>query len=203
MVSREYPRRPDPPSISHHVGNGWRPPLPGVGSWSSKARTPRVEPSHLGAVRPSRQVEAGGRLSHASPPRLFFSSVTRAKGPPGLPAPRSDHRRGRVGRAMVLDGCSRFRGAVPLAQQDGGVVTEVAVVMLEHGPHQTAQGFRGRKTVGLVAEDEVDETVTAELTPFRVTGLDDAVGVEQQLVAGLQVLAAQDRGKAEVGAERV
>src|SRR3954452_5182832 len=134
----------------------------------------------------------GGHPYQASGPGVLRPGLPGWSRLTWAPAPRSDHRRGRVGRAMVLDGCSRFRGAVPLAQQDGGVVTEVAVVMLEHGPHQTAQGFRGRKTVGLVAKDEVDETVTAELTPFRVTGLDDAVGVEQQLVAGLQVLAAQD-----------
>lgn len=51
---------------------------------------------------------------------------------------------------------------MPFAEQNGGVVVQTAVVMVEDGVCQTAQGLGDGQTVGVVADEEVGEAPQAE-----------------------------------------
>ncbi len=94
-------------------------------------------------------------------------------------------------------------GAEPFAEQDGGVVLEVAVVVLQNGVDEAAQGFGDGQAVGVVADEKVDEPGQAEFLVSGPSGFGDAVGVEHDAVAGLQLVAAQVSGETEGGAHGV
>lgn len=76
---------------------------------------------------------------------------------------------------------------MPLAHQDGGVVVEASVVVVEYCSDETAQRFGNGEPVCLPADDELDEAFTAELLALAVSGFWDAVGVEQQAVSWLEL----------------
>jgi hypothetical protein len=76
---------------------------------------------------------------------------------------------------------------VPFEHQDGGVVGEAAVLVghdfVDQAPERLGRGLAR----GDGADDEVGEAVLAEARPVPRLGLGDAVGVEQDPVAGLQL----------------
>jgi hypothetical protein len=77
--------------------------------------------------------------------------------------------------------------AAPFGEQDGRVVEFPAVVFHDRR-HQPARGLVQGVPPGVGAPHEVDEPAPAELPVAGVAGLDHPVGVQQQAVAGLQVL---------------
>ena len=83
-------------------------------------------------------------------------------------------------------------GAVPQHQQKGRVVLQVAGLVLEQGVHSAAHGLGRGQLGGEVAHHQVDESLLAVELPIGRPGLDHAVGVEQQHVAGLQLLGPHD-----------
>jgi len=76
---------------------------------------------------------------------------------------------------------------VPLEEQDGGVVREVVLLVVEDGVHETAQDFEGGLTGGGGPEDEVDEALFSEEFTVRRAGLDDPVGVAEDAVSGVEL----------------
>ncbi len=65
---------------------------------------------------------------------------------------------------------------------DGGVVLELVGLLEKQAAHEAPHHLRGRIAGG----DEVGQPLLAEELPVRGAGFGDAVGVEQQAVAGLQ-----------------
>jgi hypothetical protein len=51
---------------------------------------------------------------------------------------------------------------VPFEEQDGGIVCEAMLLVVEDGVHETAQDFEGRFSSGGSAQDEVDESLFPE-----------------------------------------
>lgn len=80
--------------------------------------------------------------------------------------------------------------ATPFAAHDGRVVVQHPVVMVENRVDQAAKGLRQRDVVGVVANEEVHETVEAERASYCVAGFGDAVGVQQQSVTRFELLSA-------------
>src|SRR3954447_2039139 len=76
--------------------------------------------------------------------------------------------------------------AAPLEDDNAGVVLELVGLMSQHPTQQPADGLRSRLAIGHGGLDEVGEPVLAEELPGRGPGLHDAVGVEQQAIAGLE-----------------
>ncbi len=86
----------------------------------------------------------------------------------------------RLGQHAVL-----LAGA-PFQHDDGGVVLELVGLVDQQPAHQAPHHLRGRIPGGDGGGDEVGQPLLAEELPVRGAGLGDAVGVEQQAVAGLQ-----------------
>lgn len=112
-----------------------------------------------------------------------------------------------IGRRKSGQGCGphgRLRdGTEPFAEQHGGVVLEVAVMVFENGVYEAAQGFGDGQAGSMVADEEVGEAGQAEFLVAAPAGLGDAVRVEHQTVTGFQLVPAQECGKAESGAHGV
>ena len=90
----------------------------------------------------------------------------------------------------------RWRGglwSVPLEQNDGGVIGESVALMVENSAHELAHDLLGFELIGGVLTGEVHEAVHAErLFPGQM-GLDHAIGVEEDAVAGLERLGRRGR----------
>ena len=77
-------------------------------------------------------------------------------------------------------------GGPPFDQDRGGVVLKILVLMGQDRVYQPAQSLRRGNLVGQRSGDELDQAVAAEELTGVGAGLDDAVGVEQDLIARLQ-----------------
>ena len=64
---------------------------------------------------------------------------------------------------------------------------ELAALVGEHGGSQPAQGFGCGQSREFGPSGEIGQPVLTEELAVRVAGLEDAVGVEQQPVAGLEL----------------
>src|SRR3954451_1048397 len=69
----------------------------------------------------------------------------------------------------------RWCWAAPFGEQDGGVVLQPVVLVVEDGVNEPSHGLGRRQLVGEGLGGEVDEPVNAELLTCRVAGLGDAV----------------------------
>jgi len=76
--------------------------------------------------------------------------------------------------------------ALPLDEHGGGIVAEVADLVVEDRVHQPAHGLGGRVSGRVFAGDEVGEPVEAEELPFPGAGLGYSVGEQQEPVTALQ-----------------
>ena len=72
----------------------------------------------------------------------------------------------------------------PVDQDQGGVVLESSALVGEDGGGEPAQCFGCRQPGEFGATGQVDQAVLAEELAVGVAGLGDAVGVQQQPVAG-------------------
>jgi len=74
-----------------------------------------------------------------------------------------------------------------LHQQQGGVVAQVAGLVVDDCADQAADEFFGGLAAGGFPLGKVGQPLQAEQLPVRRAGLDHPVGVQQHRVAGLQV----------------
>ena len=76
----------------------------------------------------------------------------------------------------------------PFDDDRGGVVLELAVLVRQDRAVESAKCFRDRSPVGGFTSDEVNQPIRAEEAAARVTGFDNAIGVEQQSILALESL---------------
>src|SRR5690242_7006821 len=82
---------------------------------------------------------------------------------------------GSVWRAVVVD------------EEEGGVVAEVAAVVIHDRRGQASDGFRGGYAVECGPDQEVREPRNAEPLTSWCHGVGDAVGVEEHPIAWLEL----------------
>lgn len=73
----------------------------------------------------------------------------------------------------------------PAGEEHGGVVVELAVLVLEHGVDESADGFGDGVLGGSFTFEEVGEALVAEEGPAAMASFGDAVGMQDYPVAGL------------------
>lgn len=93
----------------------------------------------------------------------------------------------RTTSVMVVAAVTRRPRAGPVHEQDRRVVGEMGRVVGDQGPPDAAHRLRCGQVVRDVAGEQVDEPLDAELLATGGVPLDHAVGVEQHVVAGLEL----------------